>query len=169
MSVVSAISLNGTLGKDNFRAFDIAVSESVDSIIETINKNTDELIANRKRIKKIVADTEAKLENRRWFIGDGYSADWGGGKTSFSAKMPCDGSFYVYGGIKKRTISVYINGVIQSLWSRSNEIRNPVTQKAKEAVVMFKQGDLVEIVLNDENEVNEVDGYSYFYAYAFIY
>lgn len=169
MSVVSAKSLNGTLGKEDFRAFDIAISESVDSIIETINKNTDELITNRKRIKKIVADTEAKLENRRWFIGDGYSADWGGGKTSFSAKMPCDGSFYVYGGMKKRTISVYINGVIQSLWSRSNEISNPVPQKAKEAVVMFKQGDLVEIVLNDENEVNEVDGYSKFYVYAFIY
>jgi hypothetical protein len=168
VSVVSAKSLNGTLGKEDFRAFDIAISESVDSIIETINKNTDELIANRKRIKKIVADTEAKLENRRWFIGSGYNSQTGG-KNSFSAKMPCDGSFYVYGGIKKKTISVYINGVIQSLWSRSNENRNPVTQKAKEAVVMFKQGDLVEIVLNDENEVNEVDGYSYFYVYAFIY
>ena len=169
MSVVSAKSLNGTLGKDNFKPFDVSIAESVDSIVDTINKNTDEIIANRRRVKRIVADVSASEENKRWFIGDGYSADWGGGKTSFTAKMPCDGSFYVYGGIKKRTISVYINGVIQSLWSRSNEIRNPVTQKAKEAVVMFKQGDLVEIVLNDEDEVNEVDGYSYFYAYAFIY
>lgn len=167
MSVVSAKSLNGTLGKDNFKPFDISIAENVDSIVDTINKNTDEIIANRRRIKRIVADVNASEENKRWFIGDGYSYQFGGGKTSFSAKMPCDGSFYVYGGMKKKTISVYINSVIQSLWSKSNEISNPVTQKAKEAVVVFKKGDLVEIVLNDEYE--DVGEYSYFYAYAFIY
>ena len=167
MSVVSAKSLNGTLGKDNFKPFDVSIAENVDSIVDTINKNTDEIIANRRRIKRIVADVSASEENKRWFIGSGYSSQ-SGGKNSFSAKMPCDGSFYVYGGIKKKTISVYINGVIQSLWSRSNEISNSVTQKAKETVVMFKKGDLVEIVLNDEYE-DVGDGYSYFYAYAFIY
>lgn len=167
MSVVSAKSLNGTLGKDNFKPFDVSIAENVDSIVDTINKNTDEIIANRRRIKRIVADVSASEENKRWFIGSGYSSQ-NGGKNSFSAKMPCDGSFYVYGGIKRKTISVYINGVIQSLWSRSNEISNSVTQKAKEAVVMFKKGDLVEIVLNDEYE-DVGDGYSYFYVYAFIY
>lgn len=167
MSVVSAKSLNGTLGKDNFKPFDISISENVDSIVDTINKNTDEIIANRRRIKRIVADVSASEENKRWFIGIGYGSQ-SGEKNSFSAKMPCDGSFYVYGGMKKKTISVYINGVIQSLWSRSNENSNSVTQKAKEAVVMFKKGDLVEIVLNDEYE-DVSDGYSYFSAYAFIY
>ncbi len=156
MSVVSAKSLNGTLGKDNFKPFDVLLSEQVDSIIDKINQSTDQKIESKKIMKKVVADTS---HSKSIFYIGGKTGD------SVSVSFPCDGSLYIYGGTKIKTVSIYINDKIQSLGSTLNATKQ---QKVKECLIYFNKGDIIRVVVNDEAE-QVGDGYSNFYAYAYVY
>lgn len=156
MNVVSAKSLNGTLGKDDFQPFDVLLSEQVDSIINKINQSTEQKIENETTIKKVVADTSHS--NPIFWIGRETGA-------SVSVRFPCDGSLYIYGNLSRKTVSVYINDKIQSLGSILNVTKQ---QKVRECLIYFNKGDTIRVVVNDEAE-QAADGYSNFYAYAYVY
>lgn len=156
MSIVSAKALNSTIGKEDFVPFDILLSKQVDSLIENINQSTDSKIKADRNIKKIIADVSATRPII--FVGQNTG-------DSVSVEVPCDGSFYITGGLKKKTVSVYINEKIQSLGSFLNTTKQ---QKVKECLIYFKAGDTIRVVVNDEYE-QATDGYSYFNLYAYLY
>lgn len=147
MSVITAKALNSTIGKDNFKAFDLLLSEHIDSLIDGINKKTDDDIAERKQLKKIVAVYSSETKFRYYYIGGEYGDE-------FYAQMPCDGSFYVNGGFNKKTIDVYINDYKQK-------------SAVKSALVTFTKGQKIRIVVNNEYEQgSSSDPKSVFYIYA---
>lgn len=147
MSIVSAKSLNDTLGTDNFSPFDVILGKQIETLIDALNSKTEQEIKSSREIKKIEAAYPKSEKTKYYYIG-------GNSEDTFSAKMPCEGSFYVDGGGSLKTVNIYINGVLKQSYVRN-------------AFVFFSKNDKVTIVVNNEYEQESL-GKSYFYIYAIV-
>lgn len=149
MSVVAAKALNSTIGKDNFKAFDVLLSGHVDSIVESIENSAEKSINKLNSIKKISSVPKVTDDKKYFLIGGEYG-------DKFSAYMPCDGSFFVTSiEGKNRTINIYINGNLKH-------------EKVRLVNVFFSSGDKVDVVVNNEYE-QPSEGYSEYCIYAEVY